>query len=356
MRINQIGFNGKTVVILGAGATRGEKFVEKKSGVLPPLDKDFFTQAQRLSPTKAKQGLEGLISDVSGLLGPNFKVTMEGYLTLLQQLDSVEISYRLEGRPPERKPYKDMRTRFIQVLAAVIHEAIYEATKKKGKCEYHEHLVECLDSQDTILSLNYDCLIDYALKNRGKGKWNPRIGYGLKAYKAKKGTKYWAFQENKQEQYPDETVKLLKLHGSLTWAQARKVKNESTRRLELKERWWHQRGNVRCEITPPEWNKSIQSSIYVPVWREARRALLKQAKALVFIGYSLPTTDLPFHALLRIDEKKAENLSLLVVVNPDPEARNRIRQVVLHRINDQTRVLSFEKFEEFSKFLCPPSS
>ena|SRR5216684_1420466 len=85
MNIDRIGFDGKAVVILGAGATRGAEFVSKSRGALPPLDKDFFTQAQRLSTAKPKELIEKLIKDVVTTFGNNFALTMEGYLTRLEQ-------------------------------------------------------------------------------------------------------------------------------------------------------------------------------------------------------------------------------------------------------------------------------
>ena len=346
MRIDRLPFKKRAVVILGAGATRGASFVEELHGVLPPLDGDFFTQAQRLSYGKAKQGLRQLTSDVVGLFGPNFQLTMEGYLTRLEQLAHVHDDYRLVGRP-RRNQYRDMRERFVQVLAAVLDEAI----GRHPECTHHRTLVTCLDATDTVVSLNYDWLIDHTLKTHGDGKWNPKIGYGVPVYSGfgrGAGTRYWAFCDaGGVAQFPHESVKLLKLHGSITWFPVPSTK--SPPKLELRKRWWHQRGSLRFEIAPPEWNKPTRSGVYVPVWREARKAL-REASGLVFIGYSLPETDLPVHALFRVDDQ-ARRLELLVTVNPDQSARRRIRQALIHRIGKGTRVLSFEKLSEFAGFL-----
>jgi hypothetical protein len=103
------------------------------------------------------------------------------------------------------------------------------------------------------------------------------------------------------------------------------------------------------EIAPPEWNKPTRSGVYVPVWRRARKSL-STAEAIVFIGYSLPETDLPVQALLTV-ERSPSALTLLVVVNPDHSSRRRIRETLRRRVNDETRVLSFDRFEHFHAFL-----
>jgi hypothetical protein len=47
----------------------------------------------------------------------------------------------------------------------------------------------------------------------------------------------------------------------------------------------------------------------------------------------------------------AKDLDLLAIINPDQTARARIRQVLRSRIKRDTRVLTFDKFEEFARFL-----
>ena len=347
MRITRIGFNRKTVVILGAGATRGASFVNGAPGALPPLDSDFFTQAQRLSTAKPRSLTTQLIRDVVGTFGSNFALTMEGYLTRLEQLAHVLDDYRFRGRPPAVNEYQRMRADFLQILAALLDESI----GRGPVCDYHARLVTALSARDTVLSLNYDWLIDHTLKTHGFGKWNPRIGYGVAVYtKGAKGagTRYWACTaQNGKPTYPTKSVTLLKLHGSMNWFPV--PADPSPPRLELRKRWWHQRGNLKFEIAPPEWNKPTRSGVYVPVWRRARAALL-DAKGLVFIGYSLPETDLPIQALLTV-EPRPRPLDLLVVVNPNSESRRRVRMVLQRRLGTETKVLSFERLEDFHRFL-----
>jgi hypothetical protein len=348
MRLNRIGYNKRSVVVLGAGATRGAAFVENLPAALPPLDADFFTQAQRLSTSKPRELLRTLISDVVSTFGNNFELTMEGYLTRLEQLSHVLDDYRFQGRPGANR-YLRMRADFLQVLAALLDESV----GRNPVCPYHRRLVETLQARDTIVSLNYDWVIDHVLKTHGHNKWNPKIGYGLPVYVSGKqgvGTRYWACKdENNNATYPDRSILVLKLHGSMIWFPV--SADRKPPRLELRTRWWHQNGNLKFEIAPPEWNKPTRSGVYVPVWRKARE-FIRDARGIIFIGYSLPEADLPVQALLKVDSD-AQELDLLITVNPDRGARNRIRSVLQHRLGRRTRILSFERFEDFYRFSAP---
>lgn len=351
MRVKQIDFDRPSVLVLGAGATRGASFVDETKGVLPPLDSDFFTQAQRLSSSKPSELIRDLIENVVSIFGTNFDLTMEGYLTQIEHLANVFDDYRLGGRPPEN-PYPDMREQFMQVLAAVMDEAL----GRHPDCIFHTALAKNLDAQDTLLSFNYDWLMDMTLRDCRPHIWNPRYAYGVDAYvkgDRGQGTLFWAGEHeiSGEKLFPEDTIQLLKLHGSMNWFPVPADGREP--RLRLRQRWWHQKGRLRFEIVPPEWNKPIRSGVYRQVWRNARRAL-RETASLAFIGYSLPHTDLPAKALFMVDagqEARAPDLDLLIIVNPDTEARARIRQVLNRRINDQTRVMTFDYFSEFAQFL-----
>lgn len=355
MKIARVGFDGRSVIIIGAGATRGASFVTETRPILPPLDNDFFTQAQRLSSAKPRGLVEGLIRDAVKIFGVNFKLTMEGFLTQVEQLANVSEDYKFIGHPPSN-PYPGVRDLFLQTLAAVFDEAI----GREPNCNYHRALVQSMSADDTIMSFNYDWLIDQTLRAYAQGKWNPKIGYGVPAQvrgNRGSGTEYWACKnpETGEAEYPGPSIALLKMHGALNWFPAAEDPRRPRRvtRLQLRRRWWHQRGTLRFEIAPPEWNKPIRSGIYQRIWRQARIAL-RDVRALCVIGYSLPTADLPAQALLTVDavmKKTVSTLDLLVVVNPDPEARRRIRQVLRPRLGSRTRVLTFEELEHFGAFL-----
>ncbi len=352
MRIDRIGVNEQAVVVLGAGATRGASFTESLPGALPPLNGDFFTQAQRLSALKRQDLLPDLIENTVRLFGTNFSLTMEDFLTHVEHLTNIFADYRLQGRPADN-PYPRMREQFMQVLAALLDESI----GRRPACTYHGTLVDALSVRDTVISFNYDWLLDETLRARGQGKWDPRFGYGVAAYTKGprgRGTEYWACSDPTGEyvDYPGESITVLKMHGSMNWFPVPQDREPPV--LQLRQRWWHQRGGLDFEIVPPEWNKPIRSGIYKHIWRKARQTL-RETTCLTIIGYSLPATDLPAQALFMVDthqrRQAAAMLKHLVLVNPDRIARARIRSVLARRIGGKTRVVTFDTLCDFAGFL-----
>ena len=69
MNLSDFGIGGssrKTLVILGAGASRGASFVNDEVGVVPPLDMDFFQQVARLRQTNESKRLLEFVREEYG--------------------------------------------------------------------------------------------------------------------------------------------------------------------------------------------------------------------------------------------------------------------------------------------------
>ena len=77
-----------------------------------------------------------------------------------------------------------------------------------------------------------------------------------------------------------------------------------------------------------------------------RTAEIFKARDVVFVGYSLPTTDMHATALFRTSVKD-EGLKTLIVVNPDRDARRRTRAVIQAGVSPNTKVLSFDNLSQF---------
>ena len=342
-----------TVFVFGAGATRGASFVDPtKEPCLPPLDADFFTQLQRIRSRKYQTLVRDVLADVTDLFGYNFDVTMEGVFVTVEQ------TIRMATATHERRDYKvpalkKVRNRLLQALAAVLEEALTEkaasgaGTRKIKLCNYHKLFVEnILEPQDTIITFNYDCLLDHHLKLFGEKKWNARYGYGVKlgargAHLT--GDKFWTPRNHPAKK--NDTVLLLKLHGSLHFDARNSERNKYQLKLKQRPHTYQGKGSMRFTVIPPEWHKGFEAGMFKDIWTKAADRLYK-ADRLVFIGYSLPVTDMHAAALLRTSVKRAA-LKSLVVVNPDREARRRIRSVVARGFATDTRVLSIDRFEEF---------
>ena len=88
MRFASLNQDERTVIVLGAGASRGASFVPDLPGVKPPLDSDFFTQAQKLSHKNPPELVEDLIENTVQIFGNNFRLTMEGFLTQVSDVSA----------------------------------------------------------------------------------------------------------------------------------------------------------------------------------------------------------------------------------------------------------------------------
>lgn len=335
--------------VLGAGATRACSFVNSQDDpCCPPLDADFFTQLQRVPDHKHRDLISSVTRDVVQLFGVNFSVSLE---TVFATLEHTIRMLRVTGstRAYKREDLEGMRDRLLGAIAVLMEASIAEhgasgAAKLQPKeCKYHRNLVtKMVESGDDIISFNYDCVIDHALRMGGSGKWNARYGYGFDlgpGGKNMKGDEAW---NPKQPAVKDTTVHLYKLHGSLHF----KFEGGDSKAVALKQRpYTKQNGTPRFSIIPPESNKAYDKGLFAQLWTAAAKAI-SHSKHMVVIGYSLPATDLHATALFRTSVQRA-GLQSLVVVNPDPEARKRTRAVLQMGLSESTRVLSFNTLPEF---------
>jgi hypothetical protein len=335
--------------VFGAGATRGSSFVKPTIPCLPPLDRDFFTMLQRIRNRKHQELVTDVLRDVVDLFGPNFEVTMESVFTTVEHTRRM---IALTGNTLDFNggELEEISDRLRQAIAAVFEESLCvqksgRATLNPRVCSTHSKFVrKCLMRQDTIISFNYDCLLDFTLKSMGDDKWNAHRGYGFKLGPGGKRLSGDDFWQPDSPSPADETVKLLKLHGSLHF-QIDDL-DDANSPVRLKNRpYTKQKGEVKFSIIPPEWHKRFDRGVFGHLWKSASDAIY-DAEHIVFVGYSLPQTDLHSTALFRTSVKRGR-LRSLVVVNPDREARKRTRTVLQRGLTAQTRVLSFESLAEF---------
>ena len=159
---------GKRVVVLGAGATRGAEFVEGRSPIcLPPLNADFFTQLQRIETKKHQRAVDLVLRDVRKVYGSNYRVTPEQYVTQLESLKEMAELFPVANKSFTIEGLEEMSRRLLVGLSAVLEESA-DVTKQNSiarmhPCSYHENVVGSLEPRDSVISFNYDCVIDDAL-------------------------------------------------------------------------------------------------------------------------------------------------------------------------------------------------
>jgi NAD-dependent SIR2 family protein deacetylase len=170
--------------------------------------------------------------------------------------------------------------------------------------------------QDTIITMNYDCLVDDCLTSMGV-----RPAYALQDAELPTELRLCGYE-----------IGMLKLHGSANWFKCNSARCNETiviagetpaKRLEY---FYGQhcpncrQNEIEPVIVPPTWAKGGESEVLRPVWAEALRALREAGRVFV-IGYSMPSTDEFFGYMLALALATNEGIDKVIVVNPSSDAQ-----------------------------------
>jgi hypothetical protein len=353
MDLNHIGQKGRGCLVLGAGATRGATFVEKSTQLpLPPLDADFFTQIQRMTEPANREIARRLVRFVVGEFGVGFQLTMEQFFTQVETLPQIFEQLRIARGRSYRQPERAL-TLFRKTLAGVFQESLMTEVNGEStfhKCGSHNRLAGALDGSDSILSFNYDCVIEESLRINCPA-WNPMHSYGIRFKQA--DYSYWNYQAARNKRFRRNFVRLLKMHGSMNWRRDGKEISLSSRPYRTAD---------DHAIVPPQWQKDVigRHSPFRPIWQQARSAL-ESAELLIVAGYSAPMTDLLAQTLLRCRNRPAgkavgaNHLRLLAIANPDRVARRHLLYLLKNSLDDRTQVLTFETLTQCANHLISPT-
>lgn len=325
----------RTLVVLGAGASRGASFVRDAFHyeARPPLDCDFFSELQRLGRTSStKEDVGELLRFVRVEFGFDPTLSMEQFFSQVESTNRFHEDIKI-NRGRKNAQYQKALKHFYCSLPILFNQAI-----GKKSCEYHERLVASLHPKDVVLSFNYDCLIDTALRNRAGKLWKPEEGYG---FDVQGDTSSWR-TEGAKERDAKKSILLLKPHGSLNWNIDEKGKvNLEPNPYDIK--------TAKGRIVPPTWFKDPKEEPYKSVWQRIRREI-QGCRALVVIGYSMPSTDLFSRALFKTDLRSIE---FLVVANPDISDRRRFIDLIKDKVEISTPIVELNNLKELVSGLKP---
>jgi hypothetical protein len=342
---------GSRVIVLGAGATRGADFGKKvKSSCAPPLNADFFTQLQRATDAKYQRLVRQVVADVVELFGSNFTLTLEDYFTQLEFLDeALGIAPQVAGRITSAE-LRRKRDRLLHAVSAVLELSTDAAIRGNANgCSRHRDMVKALRPKDTIISFNYDCVVDHALRRYAEHKWSSAYGYTFPRPSRIEGTSRW--NPPNPATSSGETVYLLKLHGSLNWQLPHGAQSPDTEHqlpIQLKERLHGQRGVPKFTIIPPVWNKAAaRHPTFKVLWKNAERAI-RSADEIAVVGFSFAPTDLPVESLFRLAlARRTSRLATLVIANRSRGDRQRARDVFAKPLEDGTVIRQYDDFGAF---------
>jgi hypothetical protein len=326
-----------SLILLGAGATRGASFVRPDSErPPPPLDVDFFSvlhdsHAGRRSDARL---LTDHVYATYGTLGHGPHPRLETVFSNLALAATYYDNFRLSNEPhPRPRP-----SRLLDCIRDVIPELLGEAIQDH-RCEFHSALARHITAQDVIISLNYDCLMDRALQEDCHAGFDPAQG----AYGVPVGDAAGWSSTTSSDSATRDTALLLKLHGSLNWA-------NTDVPLQLRSEPYVRA--ARGTIVPPLANKDLAAEPFRSIWQTAR-SQLHRVRLAVVVGYSLPETDGLIRALLQYDLAQLETV---IVVDPDVETAGRVvagltASKYRHVYRQQPDVLNAPSFETFVDWL-----
>ncbi len=345
------GKSRKAVFVLGAGATRGavKHVLVNKKRIRPPLNRDFFNVVETLAKANADSGrTSSRFSRLKRSLEDDFPtkgqwpIPMETAFSLLYiSKDFPKIFSRPAGRPRQAGSRAEIED-FLRLTFTLLNTIAAGADQNN----LYAKLVSKLEPRDTLITLNYDTVLDGALLSRG---WDPANGYGLSG-----GQQKFKWKMPRPPSLPQlKDVKLLKLHGSLNWIVKGTYKDihkvfaakPSRVVLSVKPGSNETYGFIR-QIIPPIYGKFFQHAHWQSLWHAAYDAVV-EADMIVVVGCSLVDTDFHLSGILSraMREKRRKGTKFAVSVLVD---RTRIRRkwarLLKGRVQNPVAFTSFAKF------------
>lgn len=327
------------VVLLGAGFSRSVN-------AHMPLTDELGSQAVEF--LRADGRIDG-----AGLgFGP--ELTFESWLSLLSE-DQPQLS------EAENRDNAALFAHLRDAIAACLLAAQREALISAAPSWLYELLSVLNVVQTTVLTLNYDTLIENAIASHSL--WDPFNRQRLMVRDVLRDLPPLPDTGARLGGPLADTFRLLKLHGSLDWWAVPNDQSGATLNREemhggfeelyeisAEERQYQLPGRERF-IIPPLSTKSTyyRNPLVRELWQQASAAL-KRASRISMIGYSLPPADPVITNMLRT--ALTDRDVRVDLVNPDPEGLEQ-RLIGLGANPELLTVTSDERcVESFARALC----
>jgi NAD-dependent SIR2 family protein deacetylase len=293
--------NEKTVVVLGAGATKacgGPLTNEILPGAFRPQDEGQLTKDAGLDLSELERFLFNNFSLPKGHSKKRDNQDLYPGLPMLLSLLDTAIERNQDYGPGCNAPE-------VRELRQLVEYAVYQYIKRttRNAKPYHQELVTWLNrngEEPSIVSLNYDTLVDDALRATKPGHF-PDYGCDL--------------APPAEHESAESFGKLFKIHGSLNWLycsacnclEAVAAKTGAHQQAFSAAGYpcsTKRGGGSRCGarmrhiIITPTHKKRYGNPHITSVWLGAERAL-RAAERAILIGYSLPWDDVEVIYLLQ---------------------------------------------------------
>jgi len=292
--------------VLGAGASRAVSYA-RATDMLSPLDRDFFDLLQRLRPQEKDEPAVGWVVERMSTLPFEYRRSLEKAFYTLHLRSYLQ--RKLAGADETEE--EAVVGNFARAIVALLRKAHGTRT-----CENHKYVLQGLGSADTVISFNYDLVVERALREHAQKKG---IAFSPAMY---------ALGEDAPVQH---FPKILKLHGSVNWELNGKELRVRTGASDDFADAPGYRGysgeGTRFPIFLPFWDKRVTSEPWLTPWRRAYRQL-QATKYIIVWGFSLPTTDVKARELFTISIPEGGTNRRLCVIDPSQATRDRWRELL----------------------------
>ena len=322
----------KKVFILGAGASVDagfpvmENFLDKAEDIKngPDLSKDERGAFNRVFDIRHKLKATAYAAQINldNIEDVFSAIEMGRILKKLADLDQSEIDQ--VHHDIEVLIGRTLDECFVLERVGTGDDIFYPSRDYNAFSEEIKNAIADNSEQISIITFNYDVALDYALIFN-------KIDFN------------YCLNEDDRE----DSLHLLKLHGSLNWGFCNKcnmidhfnvhesikpVRRRATTKIRAAQdiiTKVHRCGQqlVGPFLVPPTFNKTYRQTGITNVWRMAARDLA-EAREVYIIGYSFPSTDVFFHYLLALGTHSDTTIRKFVVANPDQSVDKRFKSIL----------------------------
>jgi hypothetical protein len=295
VRIQRPLITGEHVVFLGAGTSRAFGHA-LTSDILPQivrrLRSDSFRD-KRLKDDRARAILEAAIQAILPGASPDLELPLVTHV--LSLLDYCVLNQeRLSPDVDIERARELFDLAIIDILDKTIHD---DATVTP-----RELVTWILKARATVVSTNYDTLVDEEILWEGLENWDKEYAFVDFGFT-------WRTVDTGELVPPESRPRLAlyKLHGSFNWLKCHRCGHIYVNFGASIARWTGKRGlastchcgnaPLRSIIVAPSFVRTVRDANLLSIWQQAGEAM-RNARRWTFIGYALPEEDIAIRSML----------------------------------------------------------
>jgi len=147
----------RITLLLGAGASRAVSYASKRP-IRSPLDSDFFELLQKVeAKDRDETAVSELIQWILAAHSPVWNSMERTFYTLNLRAQMQEVLFPAEHLETSVKRLLSCFTGAVDTLLRKAHST--------AACKHHIKMLERLKSSDTVVTFNYDLVVERSLKN-----------------------------------------------------------------------------------------------------------------------------------------------------------------------------------------------